>query len=242
MPEPSFNELARLYGLDPVPESVARSTQLVARQDADLGEIAKVISQDPAITQRLLRAANPRAKHEDDYAVCTVENAVMRNGVGCVLLLAMGSPLGIALVKTFKTMLDQKLESLNPKGITPFLTEHVLGTIAFSGNAEGRVYLRLSDDGARAIAARILGVAPNEITLQSDLDDAVGELLNIVTGNFKSNLCDAGLNCRLHTPSVTRTGDVDVKITPGAGVERMVFRAPDLILFVDIAVNPWNQD
>jgi hypothetical protein len=41
---------------------------------------------------------------------------------------------------------------------------------------------------------------------------------------------------------VTRTGDVDVKITPGAGVERMVFRAPDLILFVDIAVNPWNQD
>src|ERR1022692_1431686 len=120
MPEPSFNELARLYGLDPVPESVARLTQLVARQDADLGEIAKVISQGPAITQRLLRAANPRAKHEDDYTVCTVEDAVMRNGVGCVLLLAMGSPLSIALVKTFKTMLDQKLESLNPKGITPF--------------------------------------------------------------------------------------------------------------------------
>lgn len=242
MPDLSYNELARRYGLEPLPESVARLTQLVARQDAALDEVTKVIAQDPGMTRRLLRAANPRAKSEDDYTVCTVEDALMRNGVGCVLLLAMGAPLTVALVKTFKTMLDRNLESVDPKGVTPFLDEHVLGTIGFSGKAEGRVYLRLSTDGARAAAARILGVAPKELTAPGELEDAVGELLNIVTGNFKSNLCDAGLNCRLRTPSVTRTKRFDVDITPGAGLERMAFRATDLVLFVDITVNPWNQD
>jgi CheY-specific phosphatase CheX len=234
--------LAELYGLEPVPESVIRLTQLVARQDADLHEIAKVIAEDPAITQRLLRAANPGAKNEEEYTICTVEDALMHNGVGCVLLLAMGTPLTLALVKTFKTMLDQKLESVNPKGVTPFLTEHVLGTIRFSGKAEGQVYLRLGLDGARWIAARILGLAPKEHANRSETDDAIGELVNIVTGNFKSNLCDAGLDCRLRPPSVTRTSRFDVHTVPGAGLERMAFRAPALSLFVDVAVNPWSRD
>ena len=40
---------------------------------------------------------------------------------------------------------------------------------------------------------------PNEIR------DVAGELLNIMTGNFKSNLCDAGLDCKLQPPEVTLT-------------------------------------
>jgi chemotaxis protein CheX len=242
MPDPSYKELAQRYGLEPVPESVIRLTQLVARQDADLGEIAKVIADDQAITQRLLRAANPRAKDEDDYAVTTVEDALMRSGIGCVLLLAMGTPLSLALIRTFKTMLDQKLESVNPKGLKPFLTEHVLGTIGFSGKATGKVYFRLSVEGARLIAAEILGLTPKDLNLRSEIDDAIGELLNIVTGNFKSNLCDAGLDCRLQTPSVTHASTFEIQTPPGAGLERMAFRAPGVDLFVDVAVNPWNQD
>ena len=242
MPDPDYKDIARLYGLEAVPESVLRLTQLVARQDAELGEIAKVITGDQAITQRLLRAANPRAKTEQDYDVTTVEDALMRNGVGCVLLLAMGTPLTLALIKTFKTMVGEKLESVNPRTTTPFLTEHVLGTIGFSGKAKGRVYLRLSVEGARLVAAEILGLAPKDLSNRSEIDDAVGELLNIVTGNFKSNLCDAGLDCRLHTPSVTRTSSFEIETLPGAGLERMAFRAPNLVLFVDVAVNPWNQD
>jgi CheY-specific phosphatase CheX len=242
MLELNYNELAQLYGLDPVPESVVRLTQLVARQEADLDEIAKVIAEDESVTQRLLRAANPHAKHEGEFAITSVKEALLHTGMSCALLLAMGTPLTLALVKTFNTMLDQKLEYVNPKSVKPFLIDHVLGTIGFSGRAKGRVYLRLSLDGARRIAARFLDVAPSELRSRSEIDDAVGELLNIVTGNFKSNLSHAGLNCRLHTPSVTRTTNFHIEVPPGAGLERMAFTAPNLVLFVDVTVNPWSQE
>jgi chemotaxis protein CheX len=117
-----------------------------------------------------------------------------------------------------------------------------LGTIGFSGKAEGFVYLRLSLEGSRLIASRILGMTLEELTNPGDITDAVGELLNIITGNFKSNLCDAGLDCRLHTPSVTRSTDFSVHAMQGGGSERMAFRSAEMLVYVDIAVNPWNDD
>jgi chemotaxis protein CheX len=237
-----FQELAKQYRLDPIPESVAQLTDLVARQESDLDMVAKIISKDPALTARLIRAANPRAKSEEDYDITTVDDALMRIGIGCVLLLAMGSPLSLALVKTFQTMLGMKLETVNPRTATPFSSQHVIGTIGFSGKAEGHVYLRLSLEGARHIASRVLGMSLEELTNEADVTDAVGELLNIITGNFKSNLCDAGLDCRLHTPSVTRTEDFSVRSQPGGGSERMAFRSAEMLVYVDVTVNPWGDD
>lgn len=238
----NYDDLADNYGLDPVPASVMRLTQLVARQDADLDQIAKVITQDQSLTQRLLRAANPRARSDEEFSITTVEDALMRTGMGCVLLLAMGTPLTLALARTFQTMLALKLESVHPKAVTQFPGEHLRGTIGFSGKAEGRVFLRLSPEGARRIAAGVLGMAPEELTDLSEIDDSVGELVNIVTGNFKSNLCDAGLDCRLTPPSVERVTGFDVPVVSGGGLERMAFRAPQITLFVDVTVNPWNED
>lgn len=235
-----YQELARRYGLAPVPESVVRLTELVARQDADLDTVGRVINQDATLTSRLLRAANPRARSEQDYQITTVDDALMRLGVGCVLLLAMGAPLSLALGKTFQTMLGMKLESIHPRDVLPFSGNHVLGTIHFSGKADGKVCLRLSNEGSRLIASRILGQTVEQLTNPADVNDAVGELLNIIAGNFKSNLCDAGLDCRLHTPSVAVTNDFAVANT-GGSVERMAFRALPTVVCVDLMVNPWNE-
>lgn len=236
-----FQELAKRYHLEPIPESVARLTDLVTRQEADLEMIGKIISQDAALSTRLIRAANPRAESEEDYGITTVDEALMRIGMGGALLLAMGSPLSLALVKTFGTMLAMQLEVENARTSEPFSGEHVMGIIGFSGKAEGRVYLRLSLEGARLIASRLLGLSAPELA-SADITDAIGELLNIVTGNFKSNLCDAGLNCTLQTPSVTRTGDFSIRAISGGGSERMAFRSPPLTVYMDVTVNPWNGE
>jgi chemotaxis protein CheX len=240
--EASYVELAERYGLAAIPESVSRLTKLVARQDADLDEITKVIQQDQALTQRLLRAANPRALSDADMDIDNVENALMRTGVGCVLLLAMGAPLTVALVKAFQTMLDMKIENVHPNSVNRFPGEHVLGTIGFSGRAEGEVFLSLSLEGSKNIASKILGIPPEEINPVTDVNDAVGEMLNIVTGNLKSNLCDAGLDCKLRPPEVTRVTGFKAQTIPGGGLERMAFRSPQLTMFVDVTVNPFAED
>lgn len=235
----SYKELEKQYGLEPIPESVLRLTQLVARQDADLDEIAKMISTDPELTLRLLRAANPRAESDADFTVDTVEEALMRTGMGCVLLLAMGTPLKLAILKTFQTMAGIRLESVHPGQLPALSGPHLLGRIGFTGKAEGRVELRLSLPAARRVAAAVLGIPEAELTDPTVIADTMGELLNIVTGNFKSNLCDAGLDCRLQTPSVAQTDNVKTEVIPGGGIERMAFRGPQFHVFVAVIVNPW---
>lgn len=237
----SYQDLARRYGFAPKPESASRLTQLVARQDSDVDEIVKVIDKDPALRARLLRVANPEAENEAEYAVETVEDALMRNGVGCALVLAMGTPLAQALTKTFQTMLSLKLEDIDRNQAPPLDGAHLLGTIGFSGKVVGQVYLRISLDSARAIAAGILGLEPKELGTD-EIRDTAGELLNIMTGNFKSNLCDAGLDCKLQPPEVKITEDFETRVVRGGGLERMAFRAEKIHLFVDVTANPWNDD
>jgi CheY-specific phosphatase CheX len=242
MPEAiNYKDLVRRYCLEPIPESVAQLTQLLSNQDAEIDEVARIISKDPGLTRRLLKAANPRAKTEADYSIETVDAALMRNGLGCALLLAMGTPLAQALVKTFQLMLSLKLETTDPSAALLLLQQHVLGTIGFSGKAEGLVHLRLDVESARQVAARILGMDAHHITDAGEINDTVGELLNIITGNFKSNLCDAGLDCRLQPPRVTQASDFSAPKIPGGSMEYMAFRADRILVFVDVQVNPWND-
>jgi chemotaxis protein CheX len=237
----NYQELARRYGLAPTAESVSRLTQIVARQDSSVDDIAKLISKDPALRARLLRVANPDAANESEYLIDNVEDALMRNGIGCALLLAMGTPLAQALVKAFETMLSLKLNTIDRNAAPSLGGEHVLGTISFSGKAAGRVYLRMSVDSARKIAAGILGLDPKDVGKEAEINDVIGELLNIMTGNFKSNLCDAGLGCRLQTPEVKHTTDISTPTVRGGGLERMAFGSGHIFLFVDVTVNPWND-
>jgi CheY-specific phosphatase CheX len=236
-----YRELARRYGLAAIPESVSRLTQLVARQDSSVDEIVRVIEKDPALSARLLRVANPRAADESDYTVCSVDQALMRNGIGCALLLAMGTPLSMALVKTFQTMLSLKLEPADAHDLESLEGSHLRCSIGFAGKVTGRVYLRMSTATAKAIAAGILGLTPEEVSEGDEVRDAAGELLNIMTGNFKSNLCDAGLDCKLEPPGVGMTDDFNTPVEPGGGLECMAFKAGSIVIFVEVTANPWND-
>lgn len=233
-------DFAKRYGLDAVPESVKRLGQLISRPDATTEEIAKVIGKDKDFTGRLLRAANPKAESEADYTATTVEEALQRTGMGVVLLVAMHDPLMGAVQRTFRTMLGAELKRLMAAAL-PFEGEHVLCEIAFTGKATGAAALRLTTPTALQIAARVLGMPATDLDDPATIDDVIGELSNMVVGNFKSNLCDAGLNCKLSPPAITRTSDFKLRSTPGSLAERIGFHAPALELFVDLNVNPWGE-
>jgi chemotaxis protein CheX len=235
---PDATELAKRYGIEQAPESVLRLTQLVANRTSDSGDIAKVINQDKALTQRLLSAANPKAQKEADYRFTTVEDGLARIGMSWVIMLAMVEPLTRAVQKTFKTMLKVELKPSKAINLAPFQKGHILCEVAFSGKATGVVHLRLLEVGAYVAAERMLGLKPEDMESAADLDDVIGEVGNMIAGNLKSNLCDAKLECKLSPPKIVRSPSFEIFKPSGNAAERYGFQSPEIEMFVDISVNP----
>lgn len=82
----------------------------------------------------------------------------------------------------------------------------VLSNVGFVGEANGVVYLCLTDDFANFAVREILGLSQSEID-RGDFDmakDAIGEITNMTAGGFKNQLCDAGFRCKLTLPTIVR--------------------------------------
>jgi chemotaxis protein CheX len=80
------------------------------------------------------------------------------------------------------------------------LQNYVAGYVDISGGWAGRVTVETTDEGAVALAARMLDI-PEDGLSEADLQDAVGELANIVGGSVKS--CVEG-HSTLSLPAVVR--------------------------------------
>jgi putative nucleotidyltransferase with HDIG domain len=78
------------YALDPLPASVSRLAALVSRENWSLKEAEEVIALDQALTVKLLRLANSAAAGSRNEIV-TIEQALVRMGIGVVLSMATGS-------------------------------------------------------------------------------------------------------------------------------------------------------
>ena len=76
--------------LDPLPASATRLAALVADENSSMRQLEEVIQFDPALTARLLRAANSAARG-GVASVTSVKSAIMRLGTGTVLSLTVGS-------------------------------------------------------------------------------------------------------------------------------------------------------
>ncbi len=234
--------IAKRFGLEPIPKSVLRLTSLIASQNADLEAIAGVIKEDPALTERLLRLTPPpRDKTQRPSDETAVQMALMRSGLSLIFLLAMGDLLSRALVNVFDIMLNLDIDAANPKDLSPILDRHLMCEVNFRGKSTGKIQLRLTEDSARLLACRMLGVPPNSLSSTAEKDDAILELTHIITGNFLSNLADAGLTCPVTIPVVYRSTDFTIRSIPGGVCERLAFRCSEARVFMDISVNPWND-
>ncbi len=235
-------DIAKQFGLESIPESVKRLNQLLSKCDAmDTDDFAKLVNKDPDLAQRLLRAANPRAESEDDYGITTVEDAVQRCGMSAALLLAMSDPLIKAVQKSFSTMLNIELKSVLPKTLDPFQFVHVIGQVSFSGKATGLVQYRLPVEFIPVLGERLLGLSADDMKDEATANDVIGELCNMTVGNFKSNLCDAGLTCKLSPPLISRTEDFKLNVVEGGTSQRYGFHAKEARLYADLSVNPFSE-
>lgn len=82
----------------------------------------------------------------------------------------------------------------------PGVSSEVAGMVGLAGELCGVLTLRCSITSARKIASHMLEVAEHEAAAQAT--DAVGEVCNMVAGNFKSKIASLEDKCMLSVPTV----------------------------------------
>jgi chemotaxis protein CheX len=88
---------------------------------------------------------------------------------------------------------------------------HIAGAVGFVGRLSGVVYVFTTVSFARRITATFLGLQESEIEGDEMINDAMGEMTNMLVGQMKSRITDRGMPCVLTIPSVVRGSHFSVE-------------------------------
>jgi CheY-specific phosphatase CheX len=87
--------------------------------------------------------------------------------------------------EVFETMVFMALEEATEQSPDINNNEALLGTITFKGTLEGCLGVCCSPQCAKAIAANMLGLESSDTLGENDINDAIGEIANMVMGAVK---------------------------------------------------------
>jgi len=105
--------------------------------------------------------------------------------------------------EVFETMVFMALEEAREEAPEMENTT-VLGTITFKGQLEGCLGICCGVHCAGTITANMLGMDPSEEVSADDVNDAVGEVTNMVMGAVKARIQDEVGNVDVSIPSVVQ--------------------------------------
>jgi len=232
-------DLRAHFKLAPVPGGVEQIAGLVrAKETASMQEITRIIKRDTAVTQRCMMTAYPKADAREN---ATLDMATTRLGVSRVISLIVADLLHQAVVETFSTMIGLEMKSEDPSQMPVPPSGFIIGSARFSGRATGDVLLAFPQAFGRSITAHLLGGAPDERWEPETIFDALGELVNIVTGNLQSRLADANLPSEMGLPLVKQQAVFPSVTILGGSSERFYFRSGGHHLGVNLCIAPFSQ-
>lgn len=144
--------------------------------------------------------------------------------------------LSAAAADVFQTMLTLTLTPTDTVAAASLKGERGVASVCFAGDATGIVSIHVPADLARIMAAGMLGMDPAAIEGEEEIRDLMGELGNIIGGNLKSALTDAGLRCALSTPAYTTGSDFTIESLDLERYERYAFSCEGRTLFVEMGI------
>ena len=140
------------------------------------------------------------------------------------------------LVDVFDTMLSMPAAYV-PDSPVPHFEERVTGSVGIAGdNLTGAVYLHLSSSFANRVATAMLGLPPEEVLGDDEVNDVVGESTNMLTGGLKSWLCDNGSDCAMSAPAIIRGSAFSIESMPDVARECLMFECGGEKVMVEIHI------
>jgi chemotaxis protein CheX len=100
----------------------------------------------------------------------------------------------------------------------------ISGIMNFSGRIEGSVTVSFTEELAKDVIAKIMGISASDIS-DDDLRDGVGELINIISGNAKAALSETEFSHEIALPAVIRGMGHEIRHSDGAPCMVVLFEA-----------------
>jgi CheY-specific phosphatase CheX len=232
----SAPDLRAKFQLPPQPANVAKIAGLVrGRESASMEEITEIISSESGVTQRLMTLAYPR---QQARLGATVQMATSRLGVNRVIVVMVGDLLTKAVLETFETMVAMALEMEEAPSLSMADHGFLTGSVTFAGETTGQVSLSFSPYLSLIIAGQLLGGNLDDEHPPEAINDVIGELVNIVTGNLQSKLCDAGLTSEVGLPQVVFQAALPKESVAGGSIDHFFFSHGIHKLAVSLSIDP----
>jgi len=93
--------------------------------------------------------------------------------------------------------------------------------VGLAGSLCGVLSIRCTDQAARIMAGKMLDIPPEEV--DNDSWDALGEIANMIAGNFKGKLSGVGNHCMLSVPTIIVGTDYEARSITGGNTIDVVF-------------------
>jgi chemotaxis protein CheX len=102
--------------------------------------------------------------------------------------------------------------------------------VGLAGLLCGVISIRCSHESAGLMASKVLGIEPDKVG--AELCDAVGEICNMVAGNFKNKTSGMNEECLLSTPTVITGSDYQLhSMADSASLEvRLLFEGMPVVI------------
>ena len=115
----------------------------------------------------------------------------------------------IAVQNVFKTMLGVEIVMGKPALKTTRLTSaEVTGVIGFAGNKRGSFSLAFTKDSALFLYKSMVGESITDIS--ADVVDAIGEITNIISGQFRAEIEKLGYKLSATLPTVVVGHNIEI--------------------------------
>ena len=123
--------------------------------------------------------------------------------------------------EVFETMIFMAIEESSELD-QQIRDDALLGSITFKGDLEGCLAICCDVSCAKTIAANMLGTDSDEEISSEQINDAIGEVANMVMGSVKSRLYDNYSNIDVSIPSVV--GGRELRNSLGDGADKILVK------------------
>jgi len=145
-----------------------------------------------------------------------------------------------SIVETFDAMVSMELAVTASEPPDTSGVNRMVAAVNFAGNVTGLITIQVTSDLAHLMTANTLEIEPEEVAEEGEIKALLAEISNVVGGNLKSALNDAGHSCVISAPSLTFGADFSIKSVNTDRFERFLFscRQETIIVEVGLKIQP----